>query len=599
MADFDKLINDIIRNPELVMDKDTINDDLLLDIYKQINPYVNLSDTKTDEKRLAACSYTNLREDYIKRFTMTSLVSFIFQMSEEYVVPKSERFYAPKMEDSDMDKEPFNLLELKQYSELINNVVNDLEEVENVGKEILCSEDYDKDLMYKNDEKKIGILYTITTIIKKYGMIADFKLNATQDISNKYPEVKKLTKSRNLLPTFKEFEFPEENAKNVIYSFLKSYLEFDPSVHIRSGKEDIKTEVHKELGIEIVPYDDTRIVYERLKTTVKPKDDHVVAFKELTSNMVTYNSVLHILRDENLHDPINTMLCNKKDFLQYLLVLKSDKNINVPPQDTFHRWNYYSEVNFEELRTVTESIYPEKPDLDWAIAIWNIFTGSTNDDVKQQFDDYCQKHQDEFPSSIKALELGNWTVLGDFKNNRKNIEFYNKHTDVIKKIIDRHTEDKKIGSELMRNRVRQTKAKNIEEHGPDAPGLKQYRSTISGEGKDLTSKGVERVISPEEMKRLEKTQGNIKAARELEVLEEYEKLKYNLDDIKKYRDLTDNEQTSYEKALYNINQAKEMLSVPDDTIQVDVFTTDSKTGEFSKSHFYTKCEEVLEKENTE
>ena len=36
-------------------------------------------------------------------------------------------------------------------------------------------------------------------------------------------------------------------------------------------------------------------------------------------------------------------------------------------------------------------------------------------------------------------------------------------------------------------------------------------------------------------------------------------------------------------------QAKEMINVPDDAIQVDVFTTDAD-GNMQKSHFYTKAE---------
>jgi len=149
----------------------------------------------------------------------------------------------------------------------------------------------------------------------------------------------------------------------------------------------------------------------------------------------------------------------------------------------------------------------------------------------------------------------------------------------------------------MRNRVRQVKAKNISEQGPDAPGLKAYKANISSEGKDLSSKGVEKVITLEDMKRLEKAQGNIKAAKELEVIDEYEKMIHGLEDIKKYRNLSTEEQHNYSRATDYLMKAKEMINVPDNAIQVDVFTTDPKTGTFNKSHFYTKCDEALEEES--
>ena len=45
-------------------------------------------------------------------------------------------------------------------------------------------------------------------------------------------------------------------------------------------------------------------------------------------------------------------------------------------------------------------------------------------------------------------------MLADFKENRKKIEFYNRNTEVLKRILDRHADDKKLGSELMKNRIK-------------------------------------------------------------------------------------------------------------------------------------------------
>lgn len=121
-----------------------------------------------------------------------------------------------------------------------------------------------------------------------------------------------------------------------------------------------------------------------------------------------------------------------------------------------------------------------------AIALWDFFEG-TPQEVDTAFEKHCQRYQDETPSSIKALEFGGWTVLADFKKNRKKIQIYNKHTEVLKRILDRYAEDKRIGAELMRNRVRQVKAKNIAEMGLDDPGLTQYRRENDLAGKSYIS----------------------------------------------------------------------------------------------------------------
>jgi len=612
--DFDSLLQDVLSNPEKILDSNYINDTQLLELQKRINPYMNLSEnTDPNIKNIAVCSYTNLREDYLRRFTMTSFVGFIFQVLHEYEVPKEKRVWIP--ENDKVKQEPFNINSLKG---ILISIISVLEEAESAELEEskdraellrneLIKEEHDNTLLinniYKNEEKKISLLYTITTMIKDVGLMADSKLNVTKQMVNKFPEARNIIQTKKHISSeFVEREFPENKAKDLIYTFLKTWLSFDPSLHVRKGydkdkiKEQLVTINNNQILVDTE--DPSRISYDNLllnKLIISDSDKHHV--ETLTKTKYTASVSTAVLRDENLHDSIIHMINNKETFKHYLLPLRDSKLLpHIPPQDTFHRWSYYNEVNYEELRTITECLYPEKADLDWAIAIWTTMKGS-EEEVDEEFKAYCQKHHDELPSSLKALDIGHWSILGDFKENRKNIQFYNKNTEVIKRIIDRHTEDKKIGMELMRNRLRQEKAKNIEEYGPDAPGLKLYKNTMASDGKDLTSKGVEKVISPEEMKRLEKARGNIQAAKELEVLEENENMIKQYEDIIKFRKLTIDEEDRYNKCKQTIIKAKEMLNVPDNAIQVDVFSTDPITGEMVKSHFYTKSEEFLEKES--
>lgn len=610
-VDFDKLLHDVMENPELLLDSNNITNEHIIELQKRMNPYIGLTGAYDPEnKQVAVCSYTNLREDYLRRFTMTSLVGFIFQMLHEYEVPKEKRIWIPVSNDS---KQMFNISDLKEQMQGIISILEEAEIAEKVEHELqrkvniidlLDDKPSDEDVkeIYKQQEKKTGLLFTVTHMLRDIGLTADTKVKITSDEANKFPEIREIIKKKkHTKHEFPEREFPAEQSKEIIDAFLKQWLSFDPSVHIRSGlnKDVIQTEIKKigEQSVIIDKDDPSHLTIEEVRRVLEPrsqKDKEVLDI--LLTNKQTLNASRNIIRDENTYDAIKYAVDNAEVFKHYLLPVKNIVTDIIPPQDTFHRWNYFTEVNYEEIRTLTEVLYPEKADLDWAIAIWTTFKG-TDAELEQQFTDYCQKHHDEMPSIMKSLEIGKWSLLADFKENRKNVQFYNKHTEVLKKIIDRHTEDKKIGTELMRNRVRQIKAKNIAEQGPDAPGLKAYKATMAGEGKDLSNKGVERVITPEDMKRLERAQGSIKAAKELEVIDEYENLLQGLDDIKKYRELSQEENDKYSRAKDYLLRAKEMINVPDDAIQVDVFTTDTKTGEFSKSHFYTKCDEALEKDS--
>jgi len=183
--------------------------------------------------------------------------------------------------------------------------------------------------------------------------------------------------------------------------------------------------------------------------------------------------------------------------------------------------------------------------------------------------------------------MGGWTLLGDFKANRDKINFYNKHTDVLKRILDRHGEDKKIGQELMRNRVRQQKANNIAADGPDAPGLAEYASTNAG--RSVAALGAQRILSREDRLRLERTKGNLRAAKELEVADQCQETIRSLTELAKERALRPDEERRFRDAQTDLVRAQEMLEVPEDSLAVDVWAPGAD-GVLGKTQFYTKAE---------
>jgi hypothetical protein len=450
----------------------------------------------------------------------------------------------------------------------------------------------------------IGLSYVAAYMSAKVSIDSHSNINHIAKLGMEYSDFRQMI-ANNPPPTN---NIPKESAKAIIKSFLDYYLNYDISTHVRSA-HDLKTIqsalIEQKIGNTytlIDTKDPSHLTLKAIKSNIEVSDEHKTYVNTILNNKKSLECVVHVLLDKELTEAVRIATTNSNEFRHYLYPLyvpQDIKNVNIPPQDSFHRWSYYTEVNYDQLRILTEALYPERPDLDWAIALWDIFEGSQSE-IDVAFEKHCQKYQDDIPSSIKAIEFGSWSILADFNKNRENIQFYNKNTEVLKRILDRHADDKNIGAELMRNRVRQTKAKNISDTGPDAVGLNNYKRNVVEGKKDLSRRGVEQVISASEMKRLEKSNGNIKLAKEFEYLEQLEKTICDLSDIKKYRALTANEENNLSDALQNIERAREMSIVPEDSIQVDVFTTDSLTGGFSKTHFYTKAEapEHLSKEAT-
>jgi len=524
--DFDSLINDIINNPELLFEKN-LTDEQLIEIQNKISPYKSFCSKELEDpnyKKILVCSYTNLREEYLKKLLMTSLIGFIFQIKNEYEVEKSIQLFSP------------------------------------------------------NNDKKI-------TIVDKLLAAA-----IDEDTISELLELKsELTK---------DIEIPETSCKEIINHFLHDLFKFDPNKHVKSASVD-ETKIEEEVvsicgnSIYVDKQDPSRIPYKSLLLqNINKLPDHNEAYSVIMENQENYNAVCRVLSDNKLLESTQMAISNRDAFSTYLMPLRQNSEVMpameiIPPRDTFHRWSYYTQVNYEELRRVTSSLYLDKPDIEFAIGAWTTFEGEEKE-VDAEFTKYCQMHQSEFVSDIKAIQFGNWTLLGDFKKNREKINFYNKNTEALKRILDRYEDDKKLGMELMKNRIRQKKAKNIAEDGPDAEGLSQYKH-ISGS----SIPGAEKVISNEEMLRLEKAKGNIKAAKELEYLEYLEEQELKYKKIEELRPLTNEESTDYASVKSKLLAAHEMAEVPNDGIQVDVFVTNSETGDFNKSSFYTKSEELI------
>lgn len=523
--DFDSLVKDILNDPEIILTKNFTEDELL-EIQKRINPYksfavndqANLSE---NYKKILVCSYTNLREEYLKKMLMTSLIGFIFQIGNEY----------------DIDN---NILNMKdKLSPIIDDLRSDLLD-ENKSPEELKSS-----LMEKLD---------------------------------------KLSENN--------FHFPEKQARSIIKSFLGDLFQFDPNKHVRKANIDLDAiqEELKTIGANQVyhdPKDPIRpTIKSLLKSNITIQEEHKESYRIITNDQENYNAVSRILSDQSLLNATKMAIENQEIYTSYLMPLLPNSKVIpatevIPPTDVFYRWSYYNQVNLEEIRKVTQALYLEKPDLDLLFGAWTTLEG-TCEKVDEEFNQYCKLHQSEFVADIKAIEFGNWTFIADVKKNREKIQFYNKNTEVLKRILDRYEEDKKLGSELMKNRIKQKKAKNIAEDGPDDEGIAGYSEFMS---KNMS--GLEKGISREDMLRLERANGSIKAAKELEYLDELE------NNLKKIEDINSIE---YQELKAKIEEAKMMINIPDDSVQVDVFvndTSDENNGEnFKKSTFYTKSEEL-------
>lgn len=452
---FDTLIQEILENPEKLLDKNVVSDDDVLEIKRRLNVYK--APEVSEQMKMGLIAYTNFREEYLKKFVMTSMIAFLYRGLHENGNPEPVR------------------------------------------------------------------------------------------------------------------------------EFLDQYFKFNPDEHVRSANKNAPKK-HDPFNPMIKNKELEAITLPRPSVT----NEHIECIFSCNEN---YNTAVRALKNRNLREAIN--YCAQDSELSESL-MRIDENTrgaihNIPPQDSFHRLTHYMEVHYEQLRSITDALYNERAELELAINILEDFEG-TEDQIMKKYNDYIKVHRKTLMNDVKLIRYKGWTYLGEYKKNRDCIDYYNKNTEILKRIIEQHESDKQIGEELLKHKITKLKAENIRESGPDAPELNEYKSVFNG----AKSAGAKEMLTKEDRLRLEKARGDLKAYRELEVLEECETKLMELTKIKETREWTDGEMIDYKNELERYKQAKDMINVPDDAIQVDTFVHDTKNNKLLKSHFYTKSAEALD-----
>jgi len=204
-----------------------------------------------------------------------------------------------------------------------------------------------------------------------------------------------------------------------------------------------------------------------------------------------------------------------------------------PPTDVYYHLDRYISNNYEQLREATAVLFNDKPDLEFAIHYYGHY------ETKDAADEFKRRNEARFINPVFTIENGAWTLLGPFKENRDRIEFYNKNTEILRRIFEQMEADQKLGKDLMKKKVMRQKKKEYVDTGLDPKGLEEYKAAVG----TIESLGAKPILTREEKEKL-------------------------ADAVK----------------------VKEMGEVPENAIQVDVFHK-THEGKLAKGKFYTQSED--------
>lgn len=374
--DFDKLLDLVRLDSRLI---DDLTDDQVTELRKKLNPYGR---TIEGSGTYTCLSITNMSEQYMKRFLMTSLIGFLYRQCDEYELD---------------DGEP--PCPLDDYEEFMSEYEN----AEAAAKE---SREWLKDF---------------------YNTLEDGWTEETLEPGKK---AERLIHQRAVerCDGFKK--------RLIIRQFLDSHFQFNPDKHVRSAYSNN-------------PLDPERVTPSQVKDRQKK---------------ITGKSGTTMIIDKSKESTESTESTTEETARSNSKFVK-----HIPPADVFHRWSYYTDSNYEEVRTAVKDLYCEKPDLEFAINPYDKF------DTQEEAEKFVQKHKNEVIADVLTLTNSKWNLCGSFKKNRDRVNFYNEKTAVIEEIFKQLEQDKKLGADLMRKRVKRKKKKNVTEYGPDPDEFKQYK----------------------------------------------------------------------------------------------------------------------------
>lgn len=633
----------IREDPQAALTLD-IPDDMLLELQKELDPYARIVGAPFNEKdtQAVALSITNLREDYMRRFMMTGLIGFNFRMLREWEVPIEQRRWTPGKPKGEL--KPYTVEDLENRIKAMQTTAEMLKQAEEAAKQTAeIAERFKEDkLVFSEEDMKMaadaaagteegkkskiyalikeyqalkkkadeaqgtacGLKFAATVQLRNYGIDSDMRLPQTVKQARKHSNASKIIDEhpgwdRGILP-MGQLEMPADRARGIIQNFLSNLYEFNPDAHVRKAYDEVIQGQRSVSGLDApVPYDPVdperippSVLLDKPPASSAPGDaEHLRAVFDSQSEderRRNCSTLCRLLQTPRLAKAARYMLdapADDPDRLErwrrlLLPDIAADLVRVVPPQDTFHRFKYYLDVNFEGLRSAVCSLYQDKPGLDFAIQLMEYFKGPSKR-VLEDARRFRDEHQENVIADIKVVSFGGWTVLGEFTENRETIDVNNDQAALLGRILKRFDEDNRFGKLLMKQRMRAAKAKNIAEEGPDDPGLSGYKSVVG----TVAPAG----LSPEERLRLERANGNLEAARQLEHFEQKESIVKNLEAQAKLRELTPGEEDTLRRTLKEMDDIREMMEVPKDAIQVDVWNVDAGKQTVSKSKIYTRA----------
>lgn len=271
-----------------------------------------------------------------------------------------------------------------------------------------------------------------------------------------------------LFRQLKEYKVPEEIKPVEFEEYIR-----DPSVlNTPEGVKDTRTlrlyEEMRESQIErvaiwkflkhIFDFDPDRHVSSALQTNTSDPSRKLVnteAVKRAVRNRNTVTTSRGAKEYEATPEQVET------DGVAPGTEIESDVFTTIPPLDTYNRFDRYLEEHYEEYMDCVNHLYGARPDVDFCLIIYDQHRD------KAEAKAFKDQYMEQVIAPITNIDKNRWVALGPYRKNREKVDFFNRHTEVLKEMVDQRERDSHIASDVLKKRIKTKKLDNIKEAGPD------------------------------------------------------------------------------------------------------------------------------------
>lgn len=286
--------------------------------------------------------------------------------------------------------------------------------------------------------------------------------------------LKKLTLTTMIGYLYQVLREHDEAERPVVKNFLDKVFKYDPTRHIYALNKlkDIKNDDIANIRDEVKAAHNT--------TVTLPKEAVVdTVCQQLDTFMTAATKFMErgAFVDESTVGAFRKLTATHETLQPYAKHLSNNQVTGaafvVPSADMFHSFNRYQQNNYESLRAINEALYTERPDIEFSVMVYSAHKS------EKEAEEWRRRHESRLKGDVFSVPNNKIVMLGPFRQNREKLDFYTKHTEVLKLMTEQNEYDQKLGKDLMEKRVAREKQKNVAEAGPDAEGLSQYKKNVS------------------------------------------------------------------------------------------------------------------------